>query len=133
MKRTSSTLSPRDCAAKARRKVNNTWQFVESSRKYRTAVRIESYKTTTRKIQEEVMDGILLNLHERNSEKSYSVQMRLLRRIVEKRQAQTNHRKSGRSSDRLSTRANTFNARQCMTDLRNLRMGKGKCMRKWAS
>lgn len=117
--------------AKARRKVNKYWQYVETSDKYRKAVRIESYECTTRKIQAEVMDGLLLNLNERNSDKSLNVQLRLLRRIVEKRQAQALHQKSSHDKDRLSLRATICNSSKCMTDLRNLRMGKGRCMRKY--
>ena len=75
--------------AKARRKVNEDWHRVESTGKYhKAAVRMAGWNTTDR-IANEVLDGIFLSLNARNREKSVSKQKRLLRRIVEERQAQS--------------------------------------------
>lgn len=82
--------------AKARHKVNEKWDKVKESAKYRRAVARDFCHTVTGKIEEEVLDGILLNL--KNTGKSANSQ----RRIVEKRQAQANHKKSGRTCDLTS-------------------------------
>ena len=100
--------------AKARRKVSEEWQHIELTCKYRQAVAKIIGMNTTDRIAAEVLDGILLNLSARNSDKSPTEQKRLLRRIVEKRQAQAMHR-SGYGRDRKSdiaviqTRANVWN------------------------
>ena len=47
-----------------------------------------------------MLDGILLNL--KNTGKSANSQRRILRRIVEKRQAQANHKKNERTCDLTS-------------------------------
>ena len=65
------------------------------------AVAEESCNLLTQELKEELFDGILLNLRAEN--KSYRCQKRTLRRIVEKRQAQTMHRIVGRSDDRYSS------------------------------
>ena len=86
--------------AKARRKVNEEWQRIESSGKYyKAATRVAGWETTDR-IADEVLDGIFLCLNARNGGKSASEQKRLLRRIVEKRQAQAVHAKTRNSRDR---------------------------------
>lgn len=77
--------------ANARRKVNEDWQRMESTGKYRKAVAREAGWNTTNRIANEVLDGIFLSLNARNEEKSSSEQKKLLRRIVEKRQAQAVH------------------------------------------
>ena len=108
-------------ASKIRKQLNEGWQTMERSRKYRRARDFETYRSTTQKIEAEVMDGIFLNLSERNCDKSFNVQMRLLRRIVEKRQAQANHAKNGRSADRKTNAVNTTLTRRSLAHLRRLR------------
>lgn len=86
--------------ANARHKVNEKWDKVKDSAKYRRAVARDFCHTVTGKIEEELLDGILLNL--KNTGKPANSQRRILRRIVEKRQAQANHKKNGRTCDLTS-------------------------------
>lgn len=71
--------------ANARRKVNKSWEKVGHSPRYRSASVKYVCDTITRKIEIEVLDGILLNLSIKSQAKPASVQNRILRRIVEKR------------------------------------------------
>lgn len=104
----------------ARRKLNECWRRIEKSGKYRKAEAMNICMNTTDKIASEVLDGILLKLNERNNGKSSSEQKRLLRRIVEKRQAQAMHRcRQGR--DRKSAVAVIRNTGKCMEQLHRIR------------
>ena len=80
--------------AQARRKLNEDWQKIEFTGKYRKAVARGAGWDTTDRIADEVLDGIFLKLKARDGEKSTSEQKRLLRRIVEKRQAQAIYAKT---------------------------------------
>ena len=106
--------------AKARRKVNEDWQRVESTNKYRKAIVINTCRNTTDRIADEVLDGILLSLNDRNSKRSASEQKRLLRRIVEKRQAQALHDKIRKNRDSKSSVAVIDNSSRCMQRLHYL-------------
>lgn len=106
---------------KARRKVNEDWQRIESTGKYRKAVARGAGWNTTDRIADEVLDGIHLRLNARNDEKSTSEQKRLLRRIVEKRQAQAIHAKTRNSRDRETAIAVIINTSKCLERLHNLR------------
>lgn len=107
--------------AKARRKVNEDWQRVESTDKYCKAVAREAGWNTTDRIADEVLDGILLNLKVRDGEKSVSEQKRLFRRIVEKRHAHAIHTKTRKSRDRKAAVAVITNTSKCLERLHNLR------------
>lgn len=107
--------------AKARRRVNENWKRIEFTNKYLKATAQQVGRNTTDKIAEEVLDGIFLNLNARNSEKSASEQKRLLRRIVEKRQAQAIHAKTRRSRSRKATVAVIINSSKCLERIHNLR------------
>lgn len=109
--------------AKARRKVNEDWQRIEVTNKYRKAANKSIGMSTTDKIATEVLDGILLNFNERNCDKSPSEQKRILRRIVEKRQAQAMHRSCCRRDRKLET-AITTNTSKCMDRLQRLRFAR---------
>lgn len=64
---------------------------------------MELCRSTTLQMEEELFDGILLNLKGGKAcSMSYNRQKRILRRVVEKRQAQQVHHKVGRSFDRFS-------------------------------
>lgn len=78
------------------------WIHTENSVRYKAIATEAVYEFTTLKIEAEILDGIFLRLNVRNQSKSSSVQNRLLRRIVEKRQTQANHKKNGRSYGRSS-------------------------------
>lgn len=107
--------------ANARRKVNKSWEKVEHTPRYRSASAKYVCDTITRKIEIEVLDGILLNLSIKNQAKSPSVQNRILRRIVEKRQAQANHKKFGRTEDLTSIHISISGTSRCMETIRKKR------------
>ena len=90
--------------------------------KYRTAAVIESCDRLTQILEEELFDGIRLNLSVRNGMKSYACQKRILRRIVEKRQSQSAHRMVGISNDRFSGHMLRNCANKSMSDLRSYQM-----------
>lgn len=94
-----------------------SWKDIEKTGKYRNAVRKETYFSASDRIESEVMDGIFLSLNERNHDKPMNVKLRLLRRIVEKRQAQANHEKSGRSNDRQTNIVNIINTSKSLEKL----------------
>lgn len=86
------TKKQRKTEADAHRRTNKRWERVETSDRYRKAATEELCNVTTNKIEIEVLDGILLNLNIRSKMKPSKVQDRILRRIVEKRQAQASHK-----------------------------------------
>lgn len=65
-----------------------------------------------------MLDGILLNLSIKSQAKPASVQNRILRRIVEKRQAQANHKKYGRTEDLTSVHVSITSTSRCMETIR---------------
>lgn len=73
--------------ANARRKVNKSWEKVEHTSRYRSASAKEVCDAITKMIEIELLDGIQLNLSVKSQVKPTSVQNRMLRCIVEKRQA----------------------------------------------
>lgn len=116
-KRKNKKATPKQANANARRRLAKSWMLLARGVKYQKAATKESCKRTTLNLEEELFDGILLNLREKNSEKSYRVQKRILRRIVEKRQAQLTHRLVGRSEDRFSRHILQHCIRKSMDDL----------------
>lgn len=107
--------------ANALRKVNKSWEKVERIPRYRSASAKYLCDTIIRKIEIEVLDGILLNLSIKSQTKSASVQNRILRRIVEKRQAQANHKKYGRTEDLSYIQICITSTSRCMEAIRNKR------------
>lgn len=124
-KEMTATLKIAECRrvkeARARRKVNEDWQRIESTCKYRKAAARGAGWNTTDRIADEILDGIFLNLKARDVEKSASEQKRLLRRIVEKRQAQAIHAKTRKSRDRKAAVAIIINTSKCIERLHRLR------------
>ena len=104
--------------ANARRMVNKSWEKVEHTPRYRSASAKEMCDTITKKIEVEVLDGILLNLSIKSQTKSANVQNRILRRIVEKRQAQASHKKHARTEDLTSIHVSITNTSRCMEAIR---------------
>ena len=104
--------------ANARRKTNKRWEHVEASDRYRKAATKELCNMTTNKIEIEVLDGIFLNLSIKSQVKPSRVQDRILRRIVEKRQAQASHKKYGRSEDLTTMHITLTCTSKCMEDIR---------------
>ena len=107
--------------ANARRKVNKSWEKVEHTPRYRSASAKEVCDTITKKIEIEVLDGILFNLSIKSQTKSPSIQNRILRRIVEKRQAQANHKKFGRTEDLTSIHISITGTSRCIEAIRKKR------------
>lgn len=116
-------MKSKKAEANARRKVNKSWEKVEHNPRYRSASEKEVCDTITKKIEIkiEVLDGILLNLSIKSQTKPSSVQNRILRRIVEKRQAQANHKKHGRTDDLTSIHISITSTSRCMEAIRKKR------------
>lgn len=108
-------------AKKINKSINERWGCVQKTAKYKRAVVREACSETSKKIEIEVLDGLLLNLNFRNREKPMSVQRRILRRIVEKRQAQANHKKIGRSDDLSSLRITISCTSECLANINRKR------------
>ena len=108
--------------ANARRKVAKSWALLAKCVRYRKAAAKESCDRLTLLLEEELFDGILLNLSGRNGMKSYACQKRILRRIVEKRLSQQVHRKIGRSKNRFSGHMLRNFANKSLSDLRSYQM-----------
>ena len=89
--------------AEARRKIAQNWERLGRSAKYQKSAAKMSCRNLTQALKEEVFDGIFFNFRGEVAHKSYSQQKRNLRRIVEKRQAQSMHRIVGRSGDRYAS------------------------------
>lgn len=107
--------------ADARRRTNKRWEHVETSDRYRKVAVEELCNVTSNKIEIEILNCILLNLNIRSQVKPSRVQDRILRRIVEKRQAQANHKKHGRSEDLTTVHITLTCTSKCMKDIRKKR------------
>ena len=108
--------------ANARRKVAKSWALVTQGIKYRKAVAKESCDRLTQILEEELFDGILLNLSGRNGMRSYTCQKRILRRIVEKRQAQSAHRLAGRSGNMFTRQLQRYCTSQSLDSLKRYQL-----------
>lgn len=102
----------------SRRKINKNiakrWAIVGNSKRYKRAAIREVSRHSLDDIKEEAFDGILIALSSRNSGKSLNVQKRLLRRIVEKRQAQIAHRYIGHTDDLTASHLVSVYSSKCM-------------------
>lgn len=103
--------------ANARRRIAKSWALLGKSVKYRKAAAKVSCKRLTHLMEKELFDGIFLNLSERNSKKSHSCQKRILRRIVEKRQAQSAHHLVGRSGNMFAKQLQRYCSSQSLNCL----------------
>lgn len=108
--------------ANARRKLAKSWALLAKSVKYRKVAVKESCDRLTQILEEELFDGILLNLSGCNGMKPYSCKKRILRRIVEKRQAQSAHRRVGRTDSRYTNHIFRECAKKSLLDLRHYQM-----------
>lgn len=68
------------------------WEKVSRSHSYQRAKVSKNGRSITEALSETLFDGCDMALNERHSKKSYQGKVRILRRIVEKRQAQSVHR-----------------------------------------
>ena len=105
-----------------RRRINKSWQEIEDTPRYHSMLARKTCDITNRKIEIEVLDGILLNLNVRNQTKPTSVQYRILRRIVEKRQAQANHKKYGHTEELTSIHISIGTKNRCMQAVHKKRL-----------
>ena len=108
--------------ANARRRIAKAWARTGNCMSYKRAAVRETYRCTVNSMEDELFDGILLSLSPHNSSKSMSVQMRVLRRIAEKRQAQAAFKYIGRSEDLLTEYTMSTCAKSCMRELRRYLM-----------
>lgn len=82
-----------------RRLLAKNWACVEHGTSYMKAISIEACNQEICKIKNELFDDAYLRLNVRNCVKSNNVQTRILRRIIEKRQAKPIYRRIGRTGD----------------------------------
>ncbi len=108
--------------ATARRKVANAWANIAKGIKYKKAAVKECCRNATFQIEDELFDGILLNLQGRNNNKSYPIQKRILRRIVEKRLAQQVYDKMGKTETCLFRHVARHSTSWSMKKLRKYQM-----------
>ena len=104
---------------KYQKDTNKRWMFLESTNKYRKSVARETGDRTTKALKSELLDGLFISLNERNNSKSGSQQTRIVRRIVEKRQAQATHHKIGRTDNLYASNVSRKNASICMLAIRH--------------
>ena len=104
---------------KIRKKLNRNWQSVEKTSRYRKAVVRAASKAITSWAEDELMDGIFLTLKKRNQDKSWNIKHRLVRRILEKRQAQVAHRVYGHTEDRFMYRTVSLGTSQSYKAIRD--------------
>lgn len=121
MRKTTAEMRKRT-VANARRRVAEAWARTGKCMSYKRAAVRETYKHITDDIKDELFDGILISLSPRNSHKGIGAQMRVLRRIAEKRQAQAAYRYIGRSADLLTERITSACGKNCMRELRRYQM-----------
>lgn len=112
----------KEVEAKARRKLARNWAKVERGLKYRKSTTSISCGRITSQLKEELFDGILMNLRGKNNQKSYSVQKRVLRRIVEKRQGQQAHRNVGRTENLFASHMARYCTNACMRELKRYQL-----------
>lgn len=109
----------KDAEAKARRMVAMAWKQKNGTLRYRTAAAKELCGQAIVELKQELFDGILLRLKEPNSNKSVAVQKRLLRRIVEKRMAQTIHHAMRHERGYISAKQISKYSNRCMEIFRD--------------
>jgi hypothetical protein len=100
------------------KETNKRWMFLETTHKYRRSLAKETGNKTTEALKSELLDGLFITLNGRNNSKSDKEQARLVRRIVEKRQAQAAHHKIGRTDDLYASKVSRGNACKCMLAIR---------------
>ena len=115
------TSKGKKTGVKARKALYQNWQRMENTPKYLSARNNAICHATTQKIEAETMDGILLKLDDRYDNKSLSAKMRVVRRIVEKRQAQAVRSKCDRGDNRYVSSVIIANTGRCMNHIRKLR------------
>ena len=93
------------------------WDKVSRSKRYKKAVARDLCQNVTAGVIQECLDGVCLNLSEENSLRSDAAQKRILRRIVEKRQAQATHRRVGRTGNLFSAHLEKTCCSDCMTEI----------------
>jgi hypothetical protein len=103
--------------ANAQRKVAKSWTHVASGKNHKRNTANESGIKIAQKIDKEFFEKYFLTLKERHKEKSNRVKKRMLRRIIEKRKAQSTHKCIGRTSDRLGAYLSHKMVSTCMKEI----------------
>lgn len=93
------------------------WEKTSQKVSYKRALARESNEQIIKKAKDKLYDGIILELNERNSDKSQKMQHKILRRIIEKRQAQAVHKIIGHGEDLFASRLSNVYSRRCMRKL----------------
>lgn len=99
---------------KINRKIIKRWTIVGNSMFYKLAAVREASRGSLHDIKEDIFDGILISLSPRHKDKSINVQKRIIRRIVEKRQAQITHRYIGHTDDLVASHIASAYSSKCM-------------------
>lgn len=119
------SLSPSEKKAlKARRireEINSKWEKLEKDFQYKRLSIRKMSRTTTESIEFDVLEDNTLVLNPRHMVRSSKEQDRVLRRIVEKRQAQMVHKKGGRAKDLSSSYLSTYCIRRSMKTIAHTR------------
>lgn len=105
----------------SRRRINRNiakrWTIVGNSMQYKLAAVRKASLNSLNNIKNEVFEGFLITLSPRYKEKSINVQKRVLRRIVEKRQAQITHKYIGHTDDLVGSHIVSAYSSKCMRKL----------------
>lgn len=101
----------------ARRRIAESWHRVGSSKKYRRAAMREAYFSILSEIKEELFDGIFISLSPRYDNKSRMQQKRVVRRIVEKRQAQAAFKLYGHTENLQYAHEAASYSKRCVRNL----------------
>ena len=108
---------------KTSRLIAEAWQRKSRTRDYRRAASKVVTNRTNEMIVKDVLDGVLLNLDVARNGATASVQRRVLRRIVEKRQAQAICRVWGNNAGLFGERLTRRCTGRCVSELQRRRNG----------
>lgn len=108
--------------ADARRKTAKKWQSLEKTKSYKKTVLKFYCDKMTDELKDELFDGILISLKKRNEEKSIAVKQRIIRRVVEKKLAQSTHRFMNRTEDMLTNSTVRSCVRRSMKTIKRYQM-----------
>lgn len=95
--------------------------LMQTSPKFRYSMMKDVCKKTTDIIKEEIMDGLFFSLNNRNDLMSENKKRRIVRRIVEKRQAQASHHIVGRTDNLFNASIANECISSCWSEINRLR------------
>lgn len=100
---------------------NLQWSRLRKARRYQRATRRVACNKIVTDIQHNALDGIFIDLNENNASKSYQVQKRILRRIVEKKCAQAASKSTKHYSPRFQESTSRTYIKHCMCQIDSIR------------